>query len=56
MLRQLLRNEMQSFPLASTQIARRQAARLIRARAYLKERGILATDPNSHFTYKRVSA
>lgn len=41
-----------NWPLASERQAKRQAVRLIRARQYLRQRGIEAHAVNSSFAYK----
>ncbi len=54
-LRQQLRNSAAYFSLASSRIARRQAARLIRAKHYLQQRGIDALEVGSKFHYERAT-
>ncbi len=43
------------FPLLPCRVARRQAKRLLRARAYLERRGILACALGSQFQYCRAT-
>lgn len=41
------------FRLATRRTARRQALRLLKAKQYMVERGIVATDADSKFEYSR---
>ena len=53
-LRAMLETTMKHFQMAEPRIARRQGAKLIRAKAYLNERGIAAADPNSTLVYTKA--
>jgi hypothetical protein len=53
-LREILETTMKHFRMADPKIARRQGAKLIRAKSYLAERGIAAADPNSTLVYTKA--
>lgn len=53
-LREMLKTSMKHFQMAEPRIARRQGAKLIRAKAYLDERGIAASDPQSKLVYTKA--
>lgn len=53
-LRAMLETTMKHFQMAEPKVARRQGAKLIRAKSYLAERGIAASDPDSKLVYTKA--
>lgn len=53
-LREMLEATMKHFSDAEPKVARRQGAKLIRAKSYLAERGIAAADPRSTLVYTKA--
>ncbi len=47
-----VRDALPHFPLATRRVAVRHAIKLVKARQYLRDRGIYATDRFSEFDYK----